>query len=124
MAYSETINLVRNDTLPELTFALKDSNQPAEGKKLDPNNSDTWGPVQLGQATVKLRIREIGSTNVKATLVCTVIDPLLGTVATSFPEGTLDKEGLFEGEIELVFNDGGRQTVSDLVKFKVRGDFG
>lgn len=123
MAYSETINLVTGDTLPELTFTLKDSNQAADGKKLDQNNSDTWDPVTLTGANVILRIREVGSTALKTTLVCTVQDPVLGTVTTNFPEGTLDKAGTFEGEIEVTFPGGGKQTVHDLIKLKVREDF-
>lgn len=123
MAYSETINLVTGDTLPELTFTLKDSNQAVDGKKLDQNNSDTWDPVTLTGANVILRIREVGSTALKTTLVCTVQDPVLGTVTTNFPEGTLDKAGTFEGEIEVTFPGGGKQTVHDLIKLKVREDF-
>jgi len=123
MAYSETINLVTGDTLPELTFALKDSNSAAEGKTLDENNSDTWGAVQLQGATVILRMREVGSTTVKASLSCQIVNPALGLVTTNFPEGTLDKAGIFEGELELTFQGGGKQTVNDLIKFKVRSDF-
>lgn len=123
MAYSETINLVTGDTLPELTFALKDSNSAAEGRTLDENNSDTWGAVQLQGATVILRMREVGSTTVKAALTCQIVDPVQGLVTTDFPEGTLDKAGIFEGELELTFPGGGKQTVNDLIKFKVRSDF-
>ena len=35
MAYSDTLNLVTGDTLPELTFTLKDSNTAAAGFILD-----------------------------------------------------------------------------------------
>ena len=38
MAYSSTLNLVTGDTLPELTFTLKDSNTAAAGKTLDVEN--------------------------------------------------------------------------------------
>lgn len=124
MAYSDTINLVKGDTLPELKFTLKDSNQAAEGKRLDANNSDTWAPIPLNGASVVLRIREVGSTTVKTSLSCIVSDAASGQVFTDFPEGTLDKEGTFEGELELTFDDGGKQTVHDLIKLKVRGDFG
>jgi len=31
--------------------------------------------------------------------------------------------GTYEGEIEITFSGGGKQTVNDLVKFKVRDDF-
>lgn len=123
MAYSETINLVKDDTLPELTLTLKDSNTAAAGKTLDENDDTTWAPINLTGATVRLRIRELGSSTVKATLTCSVTNPTNGVVATDFPSGTLDTAGVFEGEIEITFSDGGIQTVYDLLKFNVRGDF-
>ena len=123
MAYSETLNLVQGDTLPELTFSLKDSNTAAAGLTLDPNNSATWSPIDVTGAQVRLRLRELGSTAVKSTLLCTVSDGIGGKVITDFPAGTLDTAGTFEGEIEITFATGGIQTVYDLVKFKVRSDF-
>lgn len=124
MAYSDTISLVSGDTLPLLTFTLRDSNTAAAGKTLDANDSSTWAAINVGGAAVKLRLRELGSTSVKATLLCAVIgDGAAGEVTTNFPAGTLDKAGTFEGEIEVTFSGGGIQTVYDLIKFKVRGDF-
>lgn len=123
MAYSETLNLVTGDTLPELTFTLRDSNTAASGQTLDPNNSNTWAPIDVSGATVKLRLRALGSSTVKSTLVCTVTSGAGGVVATDFPAGTLDTSGTFEGEIEITFATGGIQTVYDLIKLKVRSDF-
>jgi len=123
MAYSDTLNLVAGDTLPELTFTLKDSNTAATGKSLDADNSDTWAPINVTGATVVLRLRALGGTTLKTTLTCTVTDGANGKVATDFPVGTLDTAGTFEGELELTFPNGGIQTVNDLIKFKVRSDF-
>jgi len=123
MAYSDTLNLVTGDTLPELTFTLRDSNAAVSGQTLDPNNSATWAPIDVTGASVKLRLRELGSTTVKSTLACTVTSGTGGTVATDFPTGTLDTAGTFEGEIEITFSAGGIQTVYDLIKLKVRSDF-
>lgn len=123
MAYSSTLNLVTGDTLPELTFTLKDSNTAASGQTLDPNNDATWAPINLTGASVRLRIRELGSTTVKSTLTCSVTNASGGQVATDFPEGTLDTAGTFEAELEITFSDGGKQTVNDLIKLKVRSDF-
>lgn len=123
MAYSETLNLVQGDTLPELTFTLKDSNTAASGLTLDPNNSATWAPIDVTGAQVRLRLRELGTTTIKSTLLCTISDGQNGKVITDFPAGTLDTAGTFEGEIEITFSSGGIQTVYDLVKFKVRSDF-
>jgi len=123
MAYSETLNLVTGDTLPELTFTLKNSNSAAAGTTLDPNNSATWAPINVTGAAVKFRLRELGSTTVKSTLNCTLTTPADGEVSTNFPTGTLDTAGTFEGEIEITFSNGGIQTVHDLIKLKVRSDF-
>lgn len=123
MAYSDTINLVSGDTLPELTFTLKDSNTAASGQVLDSDDNETWAPIDVTGATVRLRIRELGSTVIKSTLICSVTDGANGKVATDFPTGTLDSAGTFEGELEVSLASGGIQTVYDLIKFKVRSDF-
>ena len=123
MAYSQTLNLVTGDTLPELTLTLKDSQDAASGKVLDTEDSSTWAPINVTGATVRLRIRELGSSTVKSTLTCTVTDGANGKVATNFPTGTLDTAGTFEGELEITFASGGIQTVYDLIKLKVRSDF-
>ena len=52
MAYSDTLNLVTGDTLPELTFTLKDSSAAASGQTLDANDSTTWAIIDLTGATV------------------------------------------------------------------------
>ena len=103
MAYSSTLNLVTGDTLPELTFTLKDSSTAATGQTLDSSDSDTWAAIGLTGATVRLRIREVGTTTVLSTLTCTVTNASGGQVTTNFPAGTLTKEGTFEGEIEILF---------------------
>lgn len=123
MAYSETINLVTGDTLPELTFTLKDSRAAASGMTLDSNNSATWQPINIAGATVRLRLRALGGTAVTANLNCTIINGSAGKCITNFPTGTLTTAGIFEGEIEITFASGGIQTVHDLLKLKVRSDF-
>jgi len=123
MAYSDTLNLVAGDTLPELTLTLRDSNTAASGKTLDSNDSSTWAPIDITGGTVKIRIRALGSNTVKSTLICTVVDRVQGKVITNFPTGTLSEAGTFEGEIEITFATGGIQTVYDFIKLKVRGDF-
>jgi|TARA_R110002124_G_scaffold204721_1_gene371109 hypothetical protein len=123
MAYSQTINLVTGDTLPELSLTLKDSGTAASGTTLDADNSATWAPIDVTNGAVKVRIRELGSTTVKATLSCLITNASAGQVATNFPAGTLDTAGTFEAEIEITFSNGGIQTVHDLLKLKVRSDF-
>lgn len=123
MAYSDTLNLVVGDTLPQLNLTLKDSNTAAAGATLDPNNSATWAPIDLTGGTVRIRIRELGGTTVKSTLTGTITDNTGGVVQTNFPTGTLDTAGTFEAEVEITFANGGIQTVNDLIKLKVRADF-
>ena len=123
MAYSDTIKLVVGDTLPELTFTLKDSNTAASGATLDVEDETTWAPINLTGATVKLRIREVGSTTVLSTITATITSASNGTCTLTFPTGTWTTAGTFEGEIEHTTSGSGIQTVQDLIKFKVRDDF-
>ena len=123
MAYSDKIKLVVGDTIPELTFNLKDSNTAASGKTLDAEDSTTWAAVNLTGGAVKLRIREVGKTTVLSTITATLSAPSAGTCTLIFPSGTWSTAGTFEGEIEFTKSDGNIQTVQDFIKFKVRDDF-
>ena len=122
MAYSETVKFVTGDTLPEVTLTLRDSNTAASGKTLDSNDDSTWAPINLTGATVKLRIREVGSDTVIKTLKMSVTDATNGKAATDFP-ATWTNPGVYEGEVEITFSTGGIHTIYDLIKFNVRGDF-
>ena len=124
MAYSDTINLVVGDTLPEVTVTLRDSNKAASGQTLDPENSETWDPIDLTGATVRMRIRKVGSTTISSTLTMTVVSPASsGKATTNFPSGTLSEAGVFEAEVEVTYGTGAKQTVNDLLKLKIRDDF-
>ena len=123
MAYSSTIKLVVGDTLPVLNFTLKDSNTAASGATLDAEDSDTWAPINLTGGTVKLRIREVGSTTVSSTITCALVSPSNGTCTCTFPSGTWTAAGTFEGEIEYTTSASAVQTVQDFIKFVVRNDF-
>lgn len=123
MSYSQTINLVVGDTLPTLTFTLRDKNTAASGQTLDENNPASWAPLDLTGSTVLFRIRALNSTVVTAELTCTLTVPAEGKVSTDFPTGTLDAAGTFEGEIEVTFSGGAIHTVYDLIKLKVRAGF-
>jgi len=123
MAYSQTINLVVGDTLPELALVLRDSNKAADGQVLDPENTNTWAAVNITNATVRLRIREVGATTIASTLTMVIQDGEGGQASTDFPDGTLNAAGLFEGEVEITYSNGSKMTVPDLLKLKVRDDF-
>tara|TARA_A100001388_G_C28482309_1_gene362989 strand:+ start:103 stop:477 length:375 start_codon:yes stop_codon:yes gene_type:complete len=123
MAYSSTVKLVVGDTLPELNFTLKDSNTAASGKTLDEEDNTTWAAVNLTGGSVKLRIREVGTTTVLSTITATLSSPSSGECSLVFPSGTWTAAGTYEGEIEFTKSDGNIQTVQDFIKFKVRDDF-
>lgn len=115
--------MVTGDTLPEVTVNLKDSNTAAAGKVLDENDNTTWAPIVLTGATVRMRIRTVGSTTVLKTLTMTITDATNGKAATVFPADTFAESGVYEGEVEVTFSGGGVQTLYDLIKFNVRSDF-
>jgi hypothetical protein len=123
MAYSETIYLVQGDTLPQLKITVRDRNEAAVGKVLDPEDQSTWALVNLTGSTVRMRIREVGGSSVKATLVGNNTNPLIGEVVFLFDASTLDTAGVFEGEIEYTSETGGIQTVYELIKLQVREQF-
>lgn len=123
MAYSETLYLVQGDTLPQLKITVRDRNQAAAGKVLDPEDQSTWALVNLTGCTVRLRIREIGGSSVKSTLVGNNTDAVNGDVVFLFDATALDTAGVFEGEIEYTSQNGSVQTVYELIKLQVREQF-
>tara|TARA_B100000470_G_C19693620_1_gene347672 strand:+ start:434 stop:814 length:381 start_codon:yes stop_codon:yes gene_type:complete len=126
MAYYPTINLVQGDTRPQIKFTLKDSNQAVSGQTLDPDDSDTFDPIDLSTANtaVQVKIRKIGETALLATETCTITDATGGKVSMNWSANTLaTAEGSYEGEIIVNFGGTAPQTVYDKLKFNVRADF-
>tara|TARA_B110000902_G_scaffold237214_1_gene284044 strand:- start:1044 stop:1418 length:375 start_codon:yes stop_codon:yes gene_type:complete len=123
MAYYDTINLVKGDTLPELNFTLRDSNAAASGYTLDADDPTTWAPIDLTGATAKLKFKALGATVLKSTITMTLQAPYTSGVAfLQWPVGVLDTAGTFSGEVEVTYASGAVQTVFDQLKFKVRED--
>jgi hypothetical protein len=80
----------------------------------------------LTGATVLLKFRAVGSTDLQATVTGTITDGPNGQVTfypSTSPEMLQGDAGDYEGEIEITFSDGTIQTVYDVLKFKVRADF-
>tara|TARA_B110000908_G_C10150228_1_gene400980 strand:- start:706 stop:1080 length:375 start_codon:yes stop_codon:yes gene_type:complete len=124
MAYYDTIQLVKGDTLPELNLTLRDSNTAATGKVLDADDVSTWAPINLTDTTVRLKFKALGSTDLKSTITMSKHAPYTeGKVFMQWPSGVLDTAGTFTGEVEVTYSGGGVQTVFDQLKFKVRGDY-
>ncbi len=124
MAYITTIDLVQGDQLPEIELTLKDSNQAAAGLTLDTDDPSTFAALTLSGGSVRMRLRKVGQTALIDTLVGTITDATAGKVTFVFDSDTLDTTGVLEGEIEFTDSGSRTQTVVDLIKFKVRSQFG
>lgn len=124
MAYLTTIDLVQNDQLPEIAVTLKDSNAAATGQTLDADNPATFAPIDLSGGSVRLRIREVGKTTLLDNIIGTITDAAAGKATFVFGSSTLSTTGVLEGEIEITDSSSRTQTVVDLIKFKVRSQFG
>lgn len=107
---AEKIPLVQGDTKPALVCTLTD---------------ETTGlAINITGATVRLKFRAMGTTTLTDTIVGTVIDGVNGKCNFNWTATSLaGAPGLYEGEIEITFADGAVQTVYDLLKFKLRGQF-
>ena len=124
MAYLTTIDLVQGDQLPEIEMTLKDSNTAAAGVVLDTDDPTTFAALDLSGGSVRMRVRTVGQTGLIDSLLGTVTSPVDGKVTFIFDSDTLATTGVLEGEIEFTDSAGRTQTVVDLIKFKVRSQFG
>tara|TARA_R110000744_G_scaffold34681_5_gene80653 strand:+ start:2339 stop:2713 length:375 start_codon:yes stop_codon:yes gene_type:complete len=124
MAYLTTIDLVQGDQLPEIEITLKDSNTAAAGLVLDDGDPETFAALDLTGGSVRMRVRVIGNTDLVDTLIGVVTSPTAGKVTFLFDSDTLANSGILEGEVEFTDSTGRTQTVLDLIKFKVRSQFG
>ena len=124
MAYLTTIDLVQGDQLPEIEITLKDSNTAAAGQTLDPDDATTFAALDLTGGSVRMRVRQVGQTSLIDTLLGTITNATEGKVTFVFDSDTLSTTGVLEGEIEFTDSASRTQTVVDLIKFKVRSQFG
>tara|TARA_R100000935_G_C2774448_1_gene139003 strand:- start:415 stop:789 length:375 start_codon:yes stop_codon:yes gene_type:complete len=124
MAYLTTINLVQGDQLPEIQIILKDSNTAASGLTLDVDDPSTFATLDLTGGSVRMRVRAVGQTALIDTLIGTITNATGGVVVFVFDADTLASSGVLEGEIEFTDSSNRTQTVMDLIKFKVRSQFG
>lgn len=109
---ADKIKLVQRDTRPQVraTLSYEDT---------DPATS-----VDVTGGTPRLYFRRAGETVLLDTLVGVVLNGPAGQVVFDWNPTTLDvAPGQYEGQIEVTFADGGRQTVYDILKFVVRGEF-
>lgn len=109
---SDKIKLVQGDTRPALVCTITDDT--------------TQLPIDITGATVRLKFRMLGATELQATVVGAVTNGPAGQVAfypASAPTMLSGEAGDYEGEIEIVFSDSTIQTVYNALKFKVREEF-
>jgi hypothetical protein len=106
------IKLVQGDTGPQIKVTLTDN--------------VTNEPIDLTSATVTLHFRAFESATILFSRPL-FINPDLATTGVCYIEwedGDLNVEpGDYEGEIEIIRPSGQRETIYDLMKFRIRGDF-
>lgn len=125
---SGKIEVVQNDTRPNVVINMTDK--------------FTDLPIDISGTTVVVKLRIVGTTAIKETLVCTLLPGLLqddGSISTTAPYNTPGKGGRFvivwsntalntaadmEAEIVVTYGDGTVQTNFDILKIKVRSAFG
>jgi hypothetical protein len=78
----------------------------------------------LTGGSVRMRVRTVGQTSLIDTLIGTITNASGGVVVFVFDSDTLAASGVIEGEIEFTDSSSRTQTVMDLIKFKVRSQFG
>jgi len=106
------INLVQGDTGPQIKVTL--------------TRSDTGLAEDVSDATIKMHFRKQDTTSVLFSLTnqSTPEQQELGVCIFVFSAGQLDVDaGYYEGEVEVVFQSGTRETVYEVVEFYVREDF-
>lgn len=127
MAYYDTIYAVKGDTLPEVQLTLRDSNTAAQGQTLDPDDETTWAPIDLSGATVRVKLRLLGEDTIAANIRAVREEPFAnGKAFFQFQDAgasVLTEEGVYEGEIEITYQDGGIHTIYDMLRLNVRDDF-
>lgn len=109
---ADKIRLVQGDTRPPLVVTLTDAT--------------TGAAINISGCTVRLKFREVGAEELRATVVGSVTDGVSGAVAFDWfsePTSLTGEPGDYEAEIEITFPDTTIQTVYDTLKFKLRQEF-
>lgn len=109
---AEKIKLVRNDTAPQIRVTITDE--------------ETGNPVNLSNGSVQLHFRRVGATQVLFSKQLWINPETAsnGVAVVIWDAGDLNlSAGDYEGEIEVVRSNGMRETVYDILKFKIREEF-
>lgn len=106
------IRLVKNDTGPQVQLTLTDD--------------ATGSPVNLSGATATLHLKSLatGTTVLSRALTIPGATASQGLAIIVWAAGDLNRTpGDYDGEVELVLATGLRQTVYDVLKFRIRDEF-
>lgn len=105
------VRLVRNDTAPQLRLTITDNL--------------TGNPINLTSATVTLHFRAANTTAILFSRLATILTPATNGIAViAWAPGNLNlPEGEYEGEVEIVLNDGSRETIFTPLQFILREEF-
>lgn len=125
MDYVDTIELVQNDTLPDIKFTLKDSME-AQDSYLDPRDPDTWKIIDITGKRVYMRLRKLGSSDTLSEHELIPVNSVAGEVLISLPcdPKAFPEEGIYEGEIRIENDeDCGEQTLTERLKFRIIEEF-
>jgi len=109
---AQVFKYVQGDTGPQIRVTL--------------TNDDDGAAVDLTSATVTLHFREAGAESVLFSRAFFVNPDTAseGIAVLQWSVGDLDvAAGTYEGEIEVLKDNGHRETLYDKLKFKVREDF-
>ena len=107
-----TIQLVQNDTGPDITVTIYDV--------------ATNAPIDFSNASDVVKMHFAREDGTGSPVSITGTKPGGGgdgRALFAWSAGNLASVGDYEGEIEITFSDSTVQTVYDLLKFKVREDF-
>ena len=92
-----------------MTFVIKKKNT---SPILQATLKDALGSaINLNSATVRFRMRELGSTTLKVNQQAEIIDPAVnGVVRYAWQSSDVDSAGIFKAEFEVTYNDGRVET--------------
>lgn len=109
---AEKIKLVQGDTRPQIKVSLTEE--------------DTGNIIDLTGATVTLHFRAVGGTAPLFSRAGVVTNAVQGEAVFIWQNGDLNLDaGEYEGEVEVYWSaSNARQTVYDLLKFRLREDIG
>ena len=105
--------LVQGDTAPQIKATI--------------TRDDSGSAVNFANGTVRMRFRAKGSTTTLFTLTATDVGTNFENGIAIFVFGSSDlatlAAGFYEGEIEVTYDTGEKETIFEVLNFNLRADF-